>query len=30
MYTLNVIKAIKKMYANDIIDFVTENYYKRI
>ena len=30
MYTLNIIKAIKKMSVNDIRDFIFENYYKRI
>ena len=29
MYTLNIAKAIKKMNANEIIDFIYENYYKR-
>ena len=30
MYTLNIIKALGKMYVNDIRDFIFENYYKRI
>ena len=30
MYTLNTIKAIKKMSVNDIRDFIFENLYKRI
>ena len=30
MYTLNIVKAIKKMPGNDIRDFIFENYYKRI
>ena len=30
MYTLNIIKAIKKMNANEIRYFVYENYYERI
>ena len=30
MYTLNIIKAIKKMNANEIRDFIYENYYERI
>ena len=29
MYTLNIVKAIKKMSLNDIRDFFFENYYKR-
>ena len=30
MYTLNTIKAIKKMSHNEIRVFVSENYYNRI
>ena len=30
MYTLNIIKAIKKINANEIRDYTYENYYKRI
>ena len=30
MYALNIIKAIKKMSVNDIIDFIFENCYKRL
>ena len=30
MYTLNIIKALKKMNANKTIDFIYKNYYKRI
>ena len=30
MYTLNIIKAIKKTNANKIRDFIYENYCKRI
>ena len=30
MYTLNIIKAIRKIPVNDIRDFIIENYYKRI
>ena len=30
MYTLNIIKAIKKMNAIEIRDFISENYYKQI
>ena len=30
MYTLNIVKAIEKMFVNDIRDFIFENYYKRI
>ena len=30
MYILNIAKAIKKMSANEIRDFIFENYYKRI
>ena len=30
MYTLSIIKARKKMSANDIRDFIFENCYKRI
>ena len=30
MYTLNIIKAIRKMSVNDIRKFIFENYYKRI
>ena len=29
MYTLNIVKAIKKMSLNDIRDFFFENYYKQ-
>ena len=29
MYILNIIKAIKKMNANKIGDFIYENYYRR-
>ena len=29
MYTLNIIRAIKKMSVNEIIDFIFENYYKQ-
>ena len=30
MHTLNIIKTIKKISANDIRDFIFENYYKQI
>ena len=30
MYTLNIVKAIKKMSVNDIRDFIFENYYKQM
>ena len=30
MYILNIVKRIKKISVNDIIDFIFENYYKRI
>ena len=30
MYTLNIARTIKKMFVNDIRDFIFENYYKRI
>ena len=30
MYTLNIIKAMKKMNANEIKDFIYKNYYKRV
>ena len=30
MYTLNITKAIKMMYVNEMRDFIFENYYKRI
>ena len=30
MYILNIARTIKKMYVNEIRDFVFENYYKRI
>ena len=30
MYTLNIIKVIKKLSVNDIRDFIFENYYKGI
>ena len=30
MYILNIVKGIKKISVNDIIDFIFENYYKRI
>ena len=30
MYTLNIIKDMKKMSFNDIRDLIFENYYKRI
>ena len=30
MYTLNIIKAIKKKSVNEIKDLIFENYYKRI
>ena len=29
MYTLNLRRAIKKMYANEIRDIIFEKYYKR-
>ena len=29
IYTINITKTIKKMSANDIRDFIYENYYKR-
>ena len=28
MYTVNIVKAMKKMFLNDIRDFIFENYYK--
>ena len=28
MYTLNIVRAIKKMSVNEIRDFIFENYYK--
>ena len=30
MYTLNIVRAIKKMTSNEIGDFIFENYFKRI
>ena len=30
MYTLNIARAIKKMFVNEIRDCIFENYYKRI
>ena len=30
MYLLNIARAIKKMYVDEIRDFIFENYYKRI
>ena len=30
MYTLNIVRAIKKISVNEIRDFIFENYYKRI
>ena len=30
MYTLNIVRAIKKMTSNKIRRFIFENYYKRI
>ena len=30
MYTLNIAKAIKKMSANEILDFIFESYHKLI
>ena len=30
MYTLNINRAIKKMFVNEIRDFIFENYYKQI
>ena len=30
MYPLHITKAIKKISANEIRDFIFENYYKRI
>ena len=30
MYTLNIVRAIKRMSANEIRDFIFENYYKKI
>ena len=30
MYTLNIIKSIKKMNANNIRGFIYQNYHKRI
>ena len=30
MYTLNIVRAIKKMSINEIRDFIFENYYKQI
>ena len=30
MYTLNIIKALKKMNAIEIRDFIYENHYKQI
>ena len=29
MYTLNIVRAIKKMSVNEIRDFIFENYYKQ-
>ena len=29
MYILNLVRAIKKMSANEIRDFIFENYYKQ-
>ena len=29
MYKLNISRAIKKMFVNEIRDFILENYYKR-
>ena len=30
MYTLNIVRAIKRMSVNEIRGFIFENYYKRI
>ena len=30
MYTPNIARAIKKMFVNEIRDFIFENYYKQI
>ena len=30
MYMINIVKAIKKLSINEIINFIFENYYKRI
>ena len=30
MYTLSITRAIKKMSAKEIIDFIFDNYYKQI
>ena len=30
MYTLNIARAIKKTIVNEIRDFISESYYKRI
>ena len=30
MYIINIARAIKKMSANEIKDFIFESYYKRI
>ena len=30
MYTLNITRAIKRMFVNEIRDCIFENYYKRI
>ena len=30
MYMINIAKAIKKLSINEIINFIFENYYKRI
>ena len=30
MYTLNTVKAMKKMFVNEIRNFIFENYYKQV
>ena len=30
MYTLNIARAIRKMFVNEIKDFIFKNYYKQI
>ena len=30
MYILNIARAVKKMFVNEIRDFLFENYYKQI
>ena len=30
MYNLNIVRAIKKIYVNEIRDCIFENYYKQI